>query len=142
MGEPGPRLFQGQPTGILSRRVKEAVSIPVIGNGDVHSYQEGLSRIEETCCDGVMIGRAALGNPWVFQKDGRPDSLDDILHTVERHLELMERYLDTKRLLAYIRNHIGRYFSAFTGSSKIRQAIHSCNSFTALQDYIVALRRT
>ena len=141
-GRTWAQAFSGTADWDIIGKVKAAVSIPVIGNGDVRSYKEGLSRINETRCDAIMIGRAALGNPWVFQKEGRPDSLDDILQTVQRHLELMGKYLDTRRLLAYIRNHIGRYFCAFAGSSQIRQAIHSCNSFAALQDYIIFLRRS
>lgn len=141
-GRTWAQAFSGTADWDIIRKVKAAVSIPVIGNGDVHSYKEGLARIEETCCDAVMIGRAALGNPWVFQRNGRPDSLDDILQTVERHLELIEKHLDTIKLLAYIRNHIGRHFCSFAGSSQIRQAIHSCSSFTALQDYIKALRKS
>lgn len=139
-GRTWSQAFSGVADWNIVREVKNTVSIPVIGNGDVQSYEQGLSRMDETGCDAIMIGRAALGNPWVFQKNGRPESLAHILPTVTRHLELMEEHLDTKRLLAYIRNHTGRYFSNFPGSSQIRKNIHSCENFTALLAFIESLQ--
>ncbi len=138
-GRTWAQAFSGTADWDIVRTVKEAVSIPVIGNGDVLSYKEGLTRIEETGCDGIMIGRAALGNPWVFSKEGRPESLGPILPTIRRHLELMEEHLNIDRQLAYIRNHIGRYFYSFSGSSLIRKTIHGCNTFTDLQQFIESI---
>lgn len=131
--------FSGTADWDIIRQVKETVAIPVIGNGDVASYTQGLLRMEETGCDAIMIGRAALGNPWVFREEGRPATLTGILPTVKRHLELMEEHLDTTRLLAYIRNHSGRYFCNFSGSSQIRKTIHNCSSFQLLKEYIASL---
>jgi len=139
-GRTWAQAFSGTADWSVVAEVKKSVKIPVIGNGDICNYQQGISRMKETGCDAVMIGRAALGNPWVFSKAGRPESIRNILPAVNRHLTLMDQHLDTKRLLAYIRNHIGRYFSQFSGSSKIRKAIHSCPDFKQLQDYITTLR--
>ncbi len=133
--------FSGFADWDIISKVKQNVSIPVIGNGDIALYQEGILRMEETGCDGIMIGRAALGNPWVFQKEGRPDTFPGRLPAISRHLQLIEQYLDTKRQLGYIRNHIGRYFTHFSGSSQIRQSIHGCNDFQQLQDYILSLAK-
>jgi tRNA-dihydrouridine synthase B len=60
--------------GIIAQ-VKQSVTVPVIGNGDILTYQDGQRMIDETGCDAVMIGRGALGNPWVFQPGGRPGTL-------------------------------------------------------------------
>ena len=133
--------FTGNADWEIVNKVKNSVSIPVIGNGDIRSYDEGIARMNETGCEGVMIGRAALGNPWVFQKNGRPGNIEKTIPTVMRHLALMEQHLDTRRQLAYIRNHTGRYFCNFEGSSQIRKSIHNCPDFRMLQDLITSLLR-
>lgn len=131
--------FSGTADWGIVNKVKKNVSIPVIGNGDVMNYEQGLSQMSESGCDGIMVGRAALGNPWVFKQTGRPETLKDILPTVLHHLELMEKHLDTRRQLAYIRNHIGRYFCHFQGSSMIRKSIHACPNFQKLGFFISSL---
>ncbi len=131
--------FSGKADWNIIRQVKEIITIPVIGNGDIETYSEGLSRMKETGCNAVMIGRAALGNPWVFSKEGRPERMEQILPAVKKHLQLMEEHLDTNRVLAYIRNHAGRYFCHFPGSSRIRKSIHGCSSFQKLQKLINSL---
>ncbi|MEN8200367.1 MAG: tRNA-dihydrouridine synthase, partial [Thermodesulfobacteriota bacterium] len=118
----------------------EIATIPVIGNGDVESHAQGLSRMDETGCDGIMIGRAALGNPWVFSKDGRPENFADILLAVKRHLALMKCYLDTRRQLSYIKNHTGRYFFSTPGSSRLRKRVHDCSSFQELEEFLYSLQ--
>ena len=125
--------------GIVAK-AKEIARIPVIGNGDIDSYGTALLKMEETGCDGIMIGRAALGNPWVFNKKGRPNTLREIIAGVMSHLKLMQVHLDTRRQLAYIRNHTSRYFTDFAGSSQIRQTVHAAKSFTDLEIFISSLQ--
>jgi len=132
--------FSGTADWKIIARAKTISGIPVIGNGDISSYKAALKKMNEIGCDGIMIGRAALGNPWVFNKDGRPDTLRQIIKGSLRHLELMQKYLDTTRQLAYIRNHISRYFTDFPGSSKIRQTIHGTESFSELENFIASLQ--
>jgi tRNA-dihydrouridine synthase len=133
-------------TGVSDRsmiaRVKRAVKIPVIGNGDVNSYREAVAMMAETGCDGVMIGRAALGNPWVFTKKGRPAGLTGILDGAARHLELIEQFLETDRMLGTVKNHIGRYFKHLPGSAEVRKAVYDCPSFAALKATLHHLQKT
>ena len=130
--------FSGQADWRIIGRVKEAVSIPVVGNGDIKTYNDGLAMMAETGCDGVMIGRAALGNPWVFQPAGRPDGLDKRMAGLRRHLELIRRYYPVDRILARTKNQAGRYFKDIPGGSVIRQRIYNVQSFVELEELATA----
>lgn len=113
-------------------RVKQSVSIPVIGNGDITSYAEALEFLEMTGCDGVMIGRGALGNPWVFRPEGSPSSLSRRLKCLAEHLDLIQQYSNPDKILARIKNHAGRYFKGIAGGSAIRRQIYSTKDFHEL----------
>jgi len=117
--------------------VKQSVSIPVIGNGDILSYGDGLNMMAKTGCDGVMIGRGALGNPWIFSKSDRPDDPAAILEGARQHMELMEQFLHVEKILGYVKNHISRYFKTLPGSSKMRQKIFECQTVTELKNSIL-----
>jgi tRNA-dihydrouridine synthase B len=118
---------------------KRAVSIPVIGNGGVQSYEQGLQMMDQTGCDAVMIGRAALGSPWVFQPDRDDPSLRFRLQALARHLELIEHHFGQNACLAKIKNHVAKYFKGVIGGAAIRQRIFSFQNFVDLQDYIACL---
>ncbi len=118
--------FGGQADWQVIKAVKEAVSIPVIGNGDILSYADGTEMMATTGCDAVMVGRAALGNPWVFSPQGRPNTLMERLPVIVRYLELAEQYLQTDRVLFKIKNHTSKFLTGLTGAARIRQAIYQC----------------
>jgi nifR3 family TIM-barrel protein len=130
--------FSGRIDKAIITQVKEAVSIPVIGNGDILSCQEARRMIEETGCDGVMIGRGALGNPWVFQDTGRPDEMREIISGARAHLALIEEFLPAERVLGYIKNHICRYFKGLPGSSVLRQKIFIAPNLATLKRLLEA----
>ncbi|MFN2355267.1 MAG: tRNA dihydrouridine synthase DusB [Desulfopila sp.] len=119
--------------------VKQSVAIPVIGNGDITSFSQAQRHLRAYQCDAIMIGRAALGNPWVFSTRGRPHNHRDILLGAARHLQLMESYYNVDKLLAVVKNHIGRYFKHLDGSSALRRRVYECTTFTALQAYFDTL---
>jgi len=128
--------FSGQVDWRIITRVKQAVSIPVIGNGDIHTFNDALAMMSVTGCDGAMIGRAALGNPWVFHPKGTPSSIRGRLTAVKRHLELISEYSPADRILAKIKNHLGRYLKGIPGGSAFRKRIYDAGSFLELRELI------
>jgi len=128
--------FSGAADWQIISQVKQAVSIPVIGNGDIISHADGLRRMAETGCDGVMIGRAALGAPWIFSA-AAPENPDLAfrLTTLRRHLSLIAKHQpDTPP--SQIKNHAGRYFKGVPGGAEIRRQIFSQTSFAAVEEFI------
>ena len=119
--------------------VKKAVTIPVIGNGDLISYEDGVRMMTQTGCDGVMIGRAALGAPWIFAPAPPPVTMALRTSALSRHLALIEEFLPAERLLGHIKSSACRYFKGEHGSGAIRQQIFASPSFAALQELVKAL---
>lgn len=114
-------------------QVKKTVTIPVIGNGDIRTYREALEVLERYSCDGVMIGRAALGNPWIFSPEGPPVTLIGRMSGLKRHLELIQQYSEPERILARIKNQAGRYFKGIEGGAAIRRQIYSAKAFSEIK---------
>ncbi|MCE5284366.1 MAG: tRNA-dihydrouridine synthase, partial [Pelosinus sp.] len=97
-GRTREQFYAGKADWNIIKAVKESVSIPVIGNGDVRSAEDAKQMLEFTGCDGVMIGRAAEGNPWIFRQVVNylaagevvpPPTIEERLSVIERHLEML-----------------------------------------------------
>jgi len=121
--------FKGSADWSVIRDVKRAVGIPVIGSGDVKTPEDALTMLETTSCDGVMIGRAAVGNPWIFSlalalaETGRPSpppTLADRIRLALEHLELMVAAKGERRGVLEMRKHIVAYLRGFPGASGLR----------------------
>lgn len=128
--------FSGVADWSIITKVKESVSIPVIGNGDIQSYQDGLRMMDETGCDGVMIGRGALGNPWVFQESGRPEILTGRMKVINRHIDLLEEHFPERPALFKVKNNVIRYLTGLPGASRLRKAISTCSSLDAIREQL------
>ena len=131
--------FSGAADWQIIAAVKKAVKIPVLGNGDVKNYPEALTRMHQSGCDGILIGRAAIGNPWVFSAAGRPGTLSAVVEVVRRHLALVEsQFNEPNRCLGSIKNHLGKYFKGLPGSARVRREIFQQPDFTSLKGYLQA----
>ncbi len=113
--------------------VKASVAIPVIGNGDVQRVEDIQRLRDHTGCDGVMIGRGAIGNPWIFQRrDRRQLPPGEIVATVRRHAQLMAAYYGERDGLVLFRKHLTRYLQPLQVPEETRAGLLST---TALQDF-------
>lgn len=102
----------------MIREIALRSKIPVIGNGDINSYEEAHYRMEFSGCSGVMIGRGAIGNPWIFS--GEKPSKREVVDQIKKHLDLMmDLYGD--RGIMLMRKHFIRYIHAFKGAKHIRK---------------------
>lgn len=116
--------------------VKQAVRVPVIGNGDVKTAQDIDRMKAHTGCDGVMIARAAIGNPWIFQRRNRSDvSLHEMVMLQKRHLKLMVDYYGDWGLILF-RKHAVKYIFGLPGAAELRQKLMTCESATRFVELI------
>jgi nifR3 family TIM-barrel protein len=116
--------YTGQARWSAIAEVKKSVSIPVIGNGDVISHAEGLRMLEETGCDAVMIGRAAIGNPWIFaDKDRKAVEASELLSVITRHLSLMVELYGPGVAVPLFRKHLIRYLQEYLITPELRRHI-------------------
>ena len=125
--------------------MKEAVSIPVIGNGDVDSPQKAKRMLEETGCDGVMVGRAARGNPWLlgriarYLEDGElleNPSPEEVKTMILRHARMQLEYKGEYTGMREMRKHVAWYTAGYPRSSKLRQAVNGLESLNQLEELL------
>ncbi len=117
-------------------RLKETVSIPVIGNGDVTDARSALEMLRTTHCDGIAVGRGALGNPWIFREiacalENRPfvpPSRDEILGTARRHALELAQLRGEHRAVLEMRKHFSWYISGMRGAAQLRTRINQAQS--------------
>lgn len=129
--------YEGHSDWNIIREVKENVSIPVIGNGDIKSVLDAKKMFEETNCDAVMIGRSALGNPWIIK-----DTIDyfntgvindkitknERIDMCIRHFEYLLKFKYEKVALLEMRQHASWYLKGLEGANEVKNAIFNCDS--------------
>ena len=144
-GRTREQYYSGKADWDIIRQVKEAVSIPVIGNGDVVSGESALAMMKQTGCDGVMIGRGAQGNPWIFselveyEKTGKmPErpSLEEIKKMMLRHAQLQMQYKGEYLGIREMRKHVAWYTTGLPNSAKLRAEINAVETYEQLESLL------
>lgn len=147
-GRTREQYYSGKADWDIIRQVKEAVHIPVIGNGDVTSGEKAVAMQEQTGCDGVMIARGAQGNPWIFseliayEKTGempkRPD-VDEIRQMMLRHARLQLQYKGDYTGIREMRKHVAWYTKGLHNAARLRDDINSVESYEELEKILTVL---
>lgn len=147
-GRTREEYYSGKADWEIIRQVKEAVSIPVIGNGDVDSCEKAAAMMRETGCDGIMVGRGAQGNPWIFAElleydrsgivSERPD-MAVIRETMLRHARLQLKFKGEYIGIREMRKHVAWYTKGMKGAAKLRAWINQIESYQELEELLYSL---
>lgn len=153
-GRTRDQFYQGTADWTVIGQVKERVSIPVIGNGDILSPFDVVEMMSQTKCDAVMIGRAARGNPWIFKQcvqllatghPGPEPSLEERLALALRQLEMTADLKGEHIAVLQMRKHISWYLRGLPASAQVRQLVNGARTLAEyrkiLDDYRCSLRK-
>lgn len=137
---------QGNPRMEIIRAVKQAVSIPVLGNGGIRTLADARTMHQETGCDGVMIGKGAHGNPWIFRslQQGREyhPTVPERIDTMLRHFELYRLWCGDDRTAREMRKHLAWYVAEIPGGQRLRSELHRMETVSAMREAIEHFRET
>ena len=144
-GRTREQYYSGKANRDVIKAVKEAVSIPVIGNGDIDCYESAEHMMKYTGCDGVAIGRGAEGNPWIFEEliagyEGREyelPSADEVKQMIMRHAKMLIDYKGEYIGVREMRKHAAWYTAGFKGASKLRGKLNEAESIETLEEIIM-----
>lgn len=147
-GRTREQYYSGEADWEIIARIKEAVSIPVIGNGDVTDCESAAEIFKQTGCDGIMIGRAARGNPWIFRQvtayleDGTilpPPTSEERKAMILRHGRLQLEYKGEYTGVREMRKHVSWYTAGMPHSAQLRQRVNAVEKFSELVELIEQL---
>ena len=142
------QMYKSKANWDLIKELKENVGIPVIGNGDVTSIDDIEKMFQTTNCDGIMIGRAALGNPWFFtevkkymnNEDPTDISMEERLDVCEKHLDLLVQNHGQTVGSNNMRKHFAWYFKGFKGASSLRKKLVLVKNYSEMKDILSNIR--
>lgn len=142
------QFYSGNANWNMIRKLKQQVHIPVVGNGDIWKAEDALRMMDETGCDAVMIGRAAMGNPFIFRETaalletGRqlpPPDIEERIQVAIRHLDLACRFKGEGTAIREMRKHFAWYIKGMRGAARIREEI---NLSRTREELVKAIQQT
>lgn len=144
-GRTRSEYYSGNADWEIIRKVKESINIPVIGNGDIKTPQDAKKMFEQTNCDGIMISRASLGNPWIFEQirtyleSGkiRKITQKEILETILKHIELNIKEKGENLGIIEMRKHICFYIKGGTNASRLREQINHITTKKEMEEILI-----
>ena len=147
-GRTASQHYSGRADWNAIAELKQSVDIPVLGNGDIWEAADALRMVEETGCDGVVVGRGCLGRPWLFRDLAAAFAGEDVLElptlgevaaVMRRHVDLLGQTLGEERGCIEFRKHIAWYLKGFAAGSQVRHQLGLVSSYSALDDLLARL---
>jgi len=142
-GRTREQYYSGKADWEIIAKVKDTVSIPVIGNGDIFTPEDAKNMMEQTNCDGVMIGRGAQGNPWIFHQIKTyletgmvPEKplFSEVCRMILRHAKMQIEWKGEKRGMREMRSHAAWYTAGYPHSASLRRAMNTVETYEQLEE--------